>query len=455
MAYCVALTSKNAPHNIHLWRDTAPSVDPGCHDANMGPRQRALGHRAGEETSQQLVYGERMKDLSRLVHQPKVSHDGFASLSTATYRASTIVFDDAESYTNRKYRGPDGYTYGLHGTPTTRTLEAQLSALETGERTVLVPSGQCAITIVFLTVLKPGDTVLIPDTAYPPVRGFCANYLAPRGIGYKVYDPLIGAGIETLIDSSTKLIWMESPGSTTMEFQDIPAIVKVAQKHHILTGCDNTWATPLFFKPLAHGIDFSMQALTKYVAGHSDLLLGSVSVREIALHRALKDTMRMLGVGVSPDDCQMALRGIQTMGVRLTHVGEVAADFAKRLAAFPVVQQVLHPCVPGCPGAEYWKRDFTGASGVFSVILNPCVDGELDAALSGLKLFSIGASWGGTHSLIAPMSVKTDRVVTQWANDGAILRLSIGLEDSEELWTDLETMLKGLPTANASAAKLA
>jgi len=387
-----------------------------------------------------------MKDLSRVVHPPAVSHEGFASLTVPTYRASTIVFDDAEAYAKRKYRGPDGYTYGLHGTPTTRTLETQLSLLEQGERTVIVPSGQAGITIVFLTVLKPGDRVLIPDSAYPPVRGFCVNFLAPRGIDHLVYDPLIGAGIADLIDARTRLIWMESPGSTTMEFQDVPAIVAAAKAKGVLTGCDNTWATPLLFKPLAHGVDFSMEALTKYVGGHSDILLGSISVRDIAMHRALKDTTRMIGIGVSPDDCERALRGLQTMGVRIAHIGRVSTDFAKRIVGLPGVERVLHPALPECPGHEYWKRDFAGASGVFSVILQPECEPVLSAALSGLKIFAIGASWGGARSLIAPMSVKEDRIVRKVPGDPPILRISVGLEDPAELWTDLEKLFGALAT---------
>lgn len=385
-----------------------------------------------------------MKDLSRVVHHPAVSHDGFASLAVPTYRASTIVFDDAEAYANRKYRGPDGYTYGLHGTPTTRTLEQQLSLLEGGERTVIVPSGQAGIAIVFLTVLRPGDKVLIPDTAYPPVRGLCQNYLAPRGIEYLSYDPTIGKDIAGLIDARTRLVWMESPGSTTMEFQDVPGIVAAAKARGVLTGCDNTWATPLLFKPLAHGVDFSMEALTKYVGGHSDILLGSISVQDIAKHRALKDTTRMLGIGVSPDDCALALRGLQTMGVRLAHIGKVATDLAQRLVGRAGIAQVLHPALADCPGHAFWKRDFAGSSGVFSVILSPQTAQRLEAALSKLKVFAIGASWGGARSLIAPMSVQEDREVRKVPGDPNILRISIGLEDPEDLWNDLDATFSAL-----------
>ncbi|GGN61531.1 cystathionine beta-lyase [Novosphingobium indicum] len=389
-----------------------------------------------------------MKDLTRVVHHPKIDQSGFESLTVPTYRASTIVFDTAEEYANRKHRGPDGYTYGLHGTPTTKTLEAQLTALENGERTVIVPSGQAGIAIVLLTVLRPGDKVLIPDNAYPPVRGFCVNYLAPRGIDHAVYDPMIGAEIADLIDDQTKLIWMESPGSTTMEFQDIPAIVKVAKARGIMTGCDNTWATPLLFKPLDHGIDFSMEALTKYVGGHSDILLGSISVSEVALHRALKDTTRMLGIGVSPDDCALALRGLETMGVRMKHIGEVSTIFAKRISGLPGVERVLHPALPECPGHETWKRDFAGCSGVFSVVLSPETEPYIPAALTAMKTFAIGASWGGTRSLIVPMSVRNDRVATPWTEEGTILRISVGLEDVEDLWADLDMVFREIGVAS-------
>ncbi|MBR0644656.1 cystathionine beta-lyase [Plastoroseomonas hellenica] len=388
-----------------------------------------------------------MRDLSRCVHHPAVSQDGFASLAVPTYRASTIVFPDAVAYANRRYRGPDGYSYGLHGTPTTRTLEAQLSALHGAERTVLLPSGQAAITVIFLSVLLPGDKVLIPDTAYPPVRGFCTNYMKPRGVDCVVYDPMIGADITALIDARTKLVWLESPGSTTMEVQDMRAIADAAHASGALVGCDNTWATPLLFKPLDHGADFVMEALTKYVGGHSDLLLGSISIRDLDLRQRLKDTMRMIGIGVSPDDAALALRGLETMGVRLAHMGRTALEIAREVQDLPAVERVLHPALPGCPGHDFWKRDFAGASGVFSTVLKPETEPALEAALSAMRIFAIGASWGGTRSLIAPMSVKADRSVVPWTEDGTILRISIGLEDPEDLRADLMALFKALEPA--------
>lgn len=390
-----------------------------------------------------------MRDLTLCVKRPEVSHEGFASLSIPTYRASTIVFDSAEAYANRSKRGPDGYTYGLHGTPTSRTLEASITALEQGLRTVLVPSGQAAITVVFLSVLMPGDTVLIPDSAYPPVAGFCENYLKPRGISYRVYHPMIGARIADLIDDTVKLIWTESPGSTTMEIQDIPAIVAAAKARGVLTGCDNTWATPLYFKPLAHDMDFSSMALTKYAGGHSDLLMGSIAIKDMTLHKKLKDTMRMIGMGVSPDDCAMVLRGMETMGVRLTHSGRVAFDFARRMAERVPSGMVLHPALPGAAGHAVFKRDFAGASGVFSLVIPPHAEAALPDLLTAAKTFSIGASWGGTHSLLAPMTIT--RAADPHAHKGTILRISVGLEDEDDLWADLLPIIEAVATAPPAA----
>ena len=385
-----------------------------------------------------------MRDLTQCVHHPAVSHEGFATLAVPTYRASTIVYDDAETFAARSSRGFDGYTYGLHGTPTTRTLEAQLTALHGGVRTVLVPSGQAAVTTVMLSFLMPGDRVLIPDHVYPPVRTFCRTYLQPRGIDFAVYDPLIGAGIADMIYGRTKLVWVESPGSGTMEMQDVPAIVAAAKAKGALVGCDNTWATPLLFKPLAHGADFAAEALTKYVGGHSDLLLGSITVADIALRQTMKETLRAFGVGVSPDEVALALRGIETMGVRLAHMGRVSEDFARRLQSSPVIDRVLHPALASCPGHEVWKRDFQGSSGVFSVVLKPGSEARLGPALTAMRVFAIGASWGGTRSLLVPMAVKGDRTVNPWTDEGTVLRVSIGLEHPDDLWADLETLLAAL-----------
>ncbi len=394
-----------------------------------------------------------MHEATLCVHHPTVNEDGYASLAVPTHRASTIVYPDGASFMARKHRGFDGYTYGLHGTPTTRTLEAQLTALHGGLRTVLVPSGQAAVTIVMLSVLMPGDKVLIPDSAYPPVRSFCEDYLAPRGIAHGVYDPMIGGEIAGLIDPTVKLIWVESPGSNTMEVQDVPAIVAAAKARGVLVGCDNTWATPLIFKPLAHGADFACEALTKYVGGHSDLLLGSVTVKDMALRQKLKEILRGFGIGVSPDECQLALRGIETMSLRIAHMGKVSEDFARRLVDHPLVERVLHPALPSCPGHAIWKRDMGRSSGLFSLVLKPVADDAMSTALSALRLFAIGASWGGTRSLVAPQAVAQDRTATAWTAKGPLLRISIGLEDIDDLWNDLDALLVALE--QKPAAKVA
>ena len=385
-----------------------------------------------------------MRDLTRCVHHPAIAAEGYASLAVATHRASTIVYPDAASFNARRHRGFDGYTYGLHGTPTTRTLEAQLSALHGGARTVLVPSGQAAAAMVFLALLLPGDRVLIPDNAYGPVRSLCRDWLAPRGVVFEAYDPMIGAGLAGLMDARTKLVWIESPGSATMEVGDVPALIRAAKAGGALVGCDNTWCSPLLFKPLAHGADIAVEALTKYVGGHSDLLLGSITVADVALRDRIEMTMRELGIGVSPDEVALALRGIETMGVRLAHIGRVSEDFAQRLRGHAAVARVLHPAVPDCPGHDIWKRDIGRSSGVFTLLLRPGVEVRLDAALGGLEVFAIGASWGGTRSLLATQEVAGERSAVPWTEPGTLLRVSIGLEDEADLWADLSGLLDRL-----------
>jgi cystathionine beta-lyase len=295
--------------------------------------------------------------------------------------------------------------------------------------------------MILLTFLMPGDKVLIPDNVYSPVRYFCNDYLKPRGIGHEVYDPMIGAGISDQIDERTKLVWVESPGSGTMEVQDVPAIIQAAKAKGALVACDNTWATPLLFKPLSHGADFAVEALTKYIGGHSDLLLGSITVADIELRQRIKLVLRDMGVGVSPDEVALALRGIETLGVRLRHVGRVSEEFAQALQASSVVERVLHPALPSCPGHEFWKRDFGGSSGVFSIVLKPGAEANLETAMTELKIFAIGASWGGTRSLIATTALKEERTVVPWTSKGAVLRICVGLEDEQDLWKDLSDML--------------
>ncbi|WP_018690384.1 trans-sulfuration enzyme family protein [Ahrensia kielensis] len=378
-----------------------------------------------------------MRDATKAVHHPIISTEGYAALSVPTHRASTIVFEDSDAYATRGQRDLDNYSYGMHGTPTQRVLEAQLTELEGGLRTVIIPSGQAAIAIIFLSVLKTGDHVLIAETAYPPAIGFCRNFLELRGISFSTYPPGIGAGIEEYITDNTKLIWMESPGSTTMEVEDVPAIVSVARGRNILTGIDNTWATPLLFKPLAHGVDFSMQALTKYPSGHSDILMGSVTVNDLDLRKGLRDQMRMLGMHTAPDAISLVLRGLETMALRLTHVGKIAGKFAAQINERGDCE-VLFPALPESPGHDIWKRDFSGSSGLFSVVLPEAWEPNLDQALDAMQVFAIGASWGGTHSLIAPMNISANRDTPHARNDRIILRINIGLEDPADIGADLD-----------------
>lgn len=382
-------------------------------------------------------------DDTACVHHPRVSLDGFDSFATPVYRASTIVFPDAESYRTRVDRIPDGYSYGLTGTPTSRTLEASMTRLHEGERSIIVPSGQAAVTAIMLTVLVAGDHVLITDNAYPPVKQFAREVLEPLGISVSIFDPMdLDALRAKIIPGSTKLVWIEAPGSTSMEVCDIPAISAIARQAGALTGCDNTWASPLLCKPIRLGVDVVAEALTKYVGGHSDILLGSITFADFDLYAKVRRQLSNLGVGVSPDDCSLALRGLETMPLRLRHVGAVATDFANRLADMLRTDAVLYPSLAGSVGHDFWKRDFAGASGLFTLKLNIADKSLLDAALDGLSTFAIGASWGGTRSLVAPMSLVGGRTYQADSPDTVYLRVSIGVEDPAELWRDLAGFLE-------------
>lgn len=379
-----------------------------------------------------------MKDLTQCVVTPDVKTEGFEALGVATHRASTIVFKNAEAYATRGQRGHEGYTYGLYGTPTTRTLEAKLTALEQGVRTFLVPSGQAANSIAILPFVNAGDKILIADTSYPPVRDFANRDLVRFGVDVEYYNPVSVEDLTSKIDGRTKLVWCESPGSTTMEIQDLPAIAEAAHRHGALVGCDNTWATPLNYKPLALGADIVTEALTKYISGHSDLLMGSITVRSEELITPIRSILGRFGIGVSPDDAQLVLRGMETLGVRLKHAADGAAKLIEWIEHHPLVDRVLFPSLPGFPGHDIWKRDFHGVSGVFGVVLKTQAVPHAAAALDVLKTIAIGASWGGTRSLIAPMPVKQNRSATDWAEDDLVLRISVGLEDPADLQTDIE-----------------
>lgn len=383
-------------------------------------------------------------DDTLCVIPPETPLEGFASLAVPVYRASTIVFPNAAAYRSRASRAPDGYTYGLSGTPTTRTLEAQLAAMHDAERAIIVPSGQAAITATMLTLLKEGDHLLVTDNVYPPVKQFAREILGRAGIEMEYFDPTQLSDLEgRLQPGRTRLVWLESPGSTSMEICDIPAISRLAKAAGAHVGCDNTWATGLLCKPLELGVDFVAEALTKYVGGHSDILLGAIMFRDLDLYGQVRRTLSSLGVGVSPDDCSLALRGMQTMALRLHHVGRVSEELAGRLSDVGNAN-VLHPYLPGAPGHALWKRDFKGSSGVFSIRADGVSAESVDRMLDSLDTFAIGASWGGTRSLIAPMVLTNDRHIMNVDAEATFLRISIGLEAVDDLWRDLQRVLEVL-----------
>jgi cystathionine beta-lyase len=378
------------------------------------------------------------------IHRPTTRDAPFRSLNGSIERASTIVFDDLDAFEQRGSRLYDGFSYGLYGTPTSRALEEHIAELEGGTRAIVTPSGQSAIVVATMACVVAGDQVLLPDTLYGPAKEMAHRMLAPLGVEIVIYDPRIDAGIEALLTPRTKLIWVESPGSATFEVQDIPAIVAVAKPKGILVAADNTWASHLLFRPLDHGVDISMQALSKHASGHGDLLMGSLAVRDEALFRRLKDTAKMLGYGVSPDDCALCERGLKTMPVRMRHAAATASAVIAWLKTQPQVLKVLHPAEPDHPGHQIWKRDFAGAAAVFGVMLQPCSREVQAAALATMTLFQIGASWGGVHSLVAPSDPRKGRQFCDWPSEGPYWRLSIGLEDSGDIIADLGKALAAL-----------
>jgi cystathionine beta-lyase len=385
-----------------------------------------------------------MTDLTQCVLNPVVSSAGFDPLGVAVHRASTIVFENAAAYAARGERGHQGYSYGLYGTPTTRTLEAKLTTLEEGAWTFLAPSGQAANILAILPFIAAGDHLLVVDSVYPPMRDFAQTDLRRMGVEVEYFNPLDAEDVAARVRPTTRMVWCESPGSTTMEVMDLPRIAAIAHAHGALVGLDNTWATPLNYKPLRHGADIVTEALTKFISGHSDVLMGSLTVADERLIAPIRAQMGRFGIGVSPDDASLVLRGFETLGVRLRHSERVALEFARRLAGHPLVDQVLHPALGTSPGHAIWKRDFLGSSGVFSIVFNRAVSHHVSAALDAFRLFAIGASWGGTRSLVAPMPVARHRSVTPWTRPDVVLRLSIGLEDEAELWADIELFLQAL-----------
>jgi cysteine-S-conjugate beta-lyase len=379
---------------------------------------------------------------SRLIHPGAHAPAGFRSLATPTYRGSTVLFERQADVADDWQQKEHGYTYGLYGTPTVLELGARIAELEAAHHSFVVPGGQAAIALIYLAFCRSGSHALVPVTAYGPNREMGAGLLARLGISVETYDPLLGSGIAALIRENTALIWVESPGSVTMEIQDVPAIVAAARARQIPVALDNTYAAGVLFDAFAHGVDVSMQALTKYVGGHSDLLLGTVSVAGAAGYAAIGSVYKQLGLAVSPDDCSLALRGLQTLGVRLERLERTGLDVARWLAEQPAIKTVLHPALPSCPGHQYWQRDFTGSSSIFSIVFaERFTAGQVARFADTLQLFKIGFSWGGVTSLVM---LYPNLVRPQQDYGGRLLRLNVGLEESSDLIADLQQALRTL-----------
>lgn len=354
------------------------------------------------------------------------------------WRASTVLYDNIADLKARGHATHDKLYYGRRGTPTAWALADALTDLEPGaEGTLLYPSGVAAISAGLLALLSPGDHLLMVDSAYEPTRSFCEGMLARLGVSTTYYDPLIGAGIVDLITPQTKLIFLESPGSLTFEVQDLPAIVGAARARGVTTMLDNTWATPLLFHALARGVDVTAMSLTKYVGGHSDVMMGSLTATR-ALWPRLRQATYQLGLSVSPDDCALMLRGLRTLDVRMQRHGENGLTIARWLAARADVGRVLHPGLPGDPGHGIWKRDFGGTSGLFGFTLKGVDEAARTRFIDALSHFGIGFSWGGYESLVVPSDPQNIRSAVAWTDPDPLVRLSIGLEDPDDLIADLE-----------------
>ena len=364
------------------------------------------------------------------VHAGHMSAAHFGVVNTPVYRASTILSPNLAALESRD--AP--YTYGLRGTPTSRSFEDAISELEGGARTKVVPSGLAAITFAILAVCRAGEHLLMVDSCYGPSRAFCDKMLARLGIETTYYDSGLGSEIAGLFRANTRAVFCESPGSLTFEVQDVPAIAAAAHAHGASVLMDNTWASPLLFQPLAHGVDLSIQAVTKYVGGHADLMMGYVAANESHAKRLL-DTHDQLGLYASGDDCFLALRGLRTMPVRLKRHEDTALKLARWLKARPEVARVLHPALEDDPGHALWKRDFKGSSGLFGVVFKPMSKPALAVFFDGLTQFGIGYSWGGYESLIVPAHIT--RTANSFRAEGPVIRIHAGLENADDLIADL------------------
>ena len=377
---------------------------------------------------------------TKLLNPTPRARQDYQSLATPVYRGSTVVFNDQNAVTDDWRQAENGYSYGLYGTPTSLELAARIAGIEGAEETFVVPGGQAAIALIYLSFCQAGSHALVPFSAYGPNKAMAEGLMRGVNVEVEPYDPLIGAGINVLIRSNTSLIWCESPGSVTMEVQDVPAIVEVAHARGVSVALDNTYAAGVMFDAFAHGVDVSMQALTKYVGGHSDLLLGTVSARDLVAGEKLGPIYQQLGLAVSPDDCSLALRGLQTLAVRLDVLEKSTLRVAHWLREHPLVNRVLHPALASCPGHDIWARDFTGSTSVFSLVFKNHISAEqVINFINNLRIFRIGMSWGGVNSLAV---VYPDLIRPGQDFAGRIVRLNIGLETVDDLISDLEQALK-------------
>jgi cysteine-S-conjugate beta-lyase len=387
---------------------------------------------------------KKLRARSRLAHLGRDVETSYGFVNIPPFRGSTVLYPDTATLKTQSQR----YTYGRRGTPTTHALCEAWSGISGAAGTALVSSGLSAIVVALTTVVGAGDHLLVTDAVYRPGRVYCDTILKRMGVETTYYDPAIGAGVANLLRENTRAVYVEAPGSESLEMQDVPAIAEAAKARGVCVIMDNTWATPLFFSPYEHGVDLALESGTKYLSGHSDLLLGLVSASEEwfpQLHR----TAGTLGVQPGAEEVYLALRGFRTMELRLREAERQGLALAHWLKGRPEVLRVLHPAMDDYPGRAIWKRDFSGSSGLFSIVLKPVPDQAVAALLDGLQLFGMGYSWGGFESLVIPFDCTKYRTATRWAPGGPCLRFSVGLEDIEDLKEDLERGFARLAAATA------
>ncbi|NBW75803.1 MAG: cystathionine beta-lyase [Sphingomonadaceae bacterium] len=395
--------------------------------------------------------GQANADATMLVHANSRSGRTAGLLNPPVHRASTIVYDTVEDYLNRHRHIYDGVIYGLYGTETNHALAAAIADLEHGFGTVLTSSGTAAITLALSAFLKAGDHLLVIDTAYRSTRRFCDEVLTGLGIEVSYFSPEIGAGIASLLRPNTRMVFLETPGSLTFELADTRAITNVTRERGIITALDNTWASPVFFKPIEHGVDISIASATKYLSGHSDVMLGAMTGATEEIYKRLKDAAARWGSAASPDDCYLVQRGLRTLDVRLERHQRNALELAAWFERQPEVRKVLYPALPDHPGHALWQRDFSGASGLFGVLLDAVSDKERSAFFNGLSLFKLGSSWGGFESLMVPAWPAPARSCGK-IEDGALIRVHAGLESTNDLLRDLEDAFARLRASRAEPA---